>query len=512
VGDIGEGYANPTRDARTPAESSAFPAGGAGGRQPPAWATAGATVQRGTVQQIEGTSYHTEMENFRVRPLTKADFNTMIEAAGGGRAHPHADARGKPGADYLLSEAVIELKSLDDEGLAKPERQAKLAALFRSHQPDRPVIVLDRSALPDEAQRDYDRILEGPVKSAVSKASKQLKQSKIEHPSATASILVVINNGYTGLDHASLLRMVARRTRLDTSEIDGIVVAGCYFYSDTFDSCFSWPIDYVPINVARPFKSYEACRKAWNQFAERFMTKVVCGEMPPDTIKGPVIDIQFDVDGVTYVKPAPPMGKDSEFFARGRPRKDSTGLKHCSAVARTFPDMSREAWQQFRAAIPTSDWYCASYEDWMRERAEWSANGSTTEPFVPITVTHVGWLEWVALSGESPTFLSVARYANGLFECRVRAVFDSSRERTRTGVVPSRYVLVSTEVIGQDQANDVSHIAVAAEQPCGEPRIRKLATNTRIFHEHALMLGCAYAVAEGVDMVLWQKHLQYAWL
>lgn len=452
------------------------------------------------------------MEHFRVRPLTESDFDEIAKAVGGARAHPDADARDRPGADYLVSEALVELKSLDDEGLAKPERQAKLAALFRLHQPDRPVIVLDRATLPEDARRDFDRILEGPIKSAVSKASKQLKQSRAEHPTSSSSVLLLINNGYTALDHSALLRMVVHRARQDTQEIDGVIVAGCYFYSDTFDSYFLWPIDYAPINVARPFKSYEAFRGAWNAFAEQFMTKVVCGEMPADTLKGPVIDTQFDIEGVTYVKPAPPMGKKSEFFAGDRPRKDSTGLKHCPAVARTLPDMSRDEWQRFFTTVPTHQWPGATYEDWTRERAACAAATDALRPFVPISVSHDEWLTWCRARAMTTSMGTLAAYANDLFEQRVRAVISAARERTPTGIVPSRYVLVATEQIGQDRANDVSHIAVLTEQSHGDPVIRELVTNARIFHEHALMVACAYAVREGVEMVLWQKHLEYAWL
>lgn len=451
------------------------------------------------------------MEHFRVRTLTELDSNSIVKAAGGCRAHLDADARDRPGADYLLGEAVLELKSLNDEGLAKPERQAKLAALFRSCQPERPVIVLDRFALPVASRCEYDRILETPIKTAISKANKQLKQSRAEHPSATASILVVINNGYTALNHNDLVRMTAHRVRQDTSEIDGVVVGGCYFHSDTYDSYFLWPIDYVPVNIGRPFESYERLRSAWNDFADDFMTQVVLGKIPPDKVRGPVIDTQFDVDGIAYVKPAPPMGSKSEFFRHGRPRKDSSGLEHCPIVACTFPDMTREEWLRFRASIPLSDWDCRTFEDWMRERAEHAALSQPLKPFVPMLVTHDDWVKWAASTEERPTIGSVARYAKELFELQVRALFATSRERISSGLVPARYVLVVTEVIGQDRANDVSHIAVVREQPYGEPVILEVVANARIFHEHALMLGCAYALSKGVEVVLWQKHLEYAW-
>src|SRR5438270_6248296 len=101
------------------------------------------------------------MESFFIRPLSEANVDTMIAAAGGMRAHPDSDRRRLVNADYLLDDAVIELKALDDEGLAKPERQAKLATLFRGEADDRPVIVLDPSILSKSGCREYNRILEG---------------------------------------------------------------------------------------------------------------------------------------------------------------------------------------------------------------------------------------------------------------------------------------------------------------------------------------------------------------
>ena len=89
----------------------------------------------------------------------------------------------------------------------------------------------------------------------------KLNNPALETQSSSTGILLVINNGYTALDPSCNL---AHRCRQDTHEIDGIVVAGCYFHSDTFDSYFLWPIDYVPINIHRPFTSYDKLREAWN--------------------------------------------------------------------------------------------------------------------------------------------------------------------------------------------------------------------------------------------------------
>jgi len=58
-----------------------------------------------------------------MRPISEAEIDEVIVAAGGRRAHEDAHRRVKRGADYVLGDAVIELKTLEGDGLEKPERQ-----------------------------------------------------------------------------------------------------------------------------------------------------------------------------------------------------------------------------------------------------------------------------------------------------------------------------------------------------------------------------------------------------
>jgi hypothetical protein len=101
---------------------------------------------------------------FPMQAICEADVETMVRDAGGARAHPDADSRDVVGADFLIRDAVIELKLLADQGFDKPERQAKLAKLFRAADPKRPVIVLDPHNLDQAGQRTYRGIVEGPIK------------------------------------------------------------------------------------------------------------------------------------------------------------------------------------------------------------------------------------------------------------------------------------------------------------------------------------------------------------
>ena len=87
----------------------------------------------------------------------------------------------------------------------------------------------------------------------------------------------------------------------------------------------------------------------------------------------------------------------------------------------------------------------------------------------------------------------------------------AARERTAEAILPASYILVTTEEIGQDKANDVSHIAAIRERLDSEPDEREILFDARIFHEHAVTLGSAYAIANRIECVLWTKNRTYAW-
>lgn len=449
---------------------------------------------------------------FRIQPISEAEIDAIIAAAGGRRIYADATKQTSPNVDYILGNTLIELKILEDDGFAKPERQVKLADLFWACTPARPVIVLDRANLPTERQKLYDHIVEGPIKTAVTKARRQIAQSRAEISEATSAILLVINNGYTALDQETLLRLVTRRARNDSSEIDGVVVGGCYFHSDGFDSFFLWPLECAPLRPDRPFHEFERLHDAWNEHAERAMTALMqTPVLTADYSKGPVIDTSFDVDGVTYVKPAPPFGESSTFYRQGRPRHNSSGNGSHPPVALTLPLLSLSEWSRFRDFFPDDGGFSQTYDDWKAECVRAESSAKPLQPLVPMTVTFEGWQKWCKGHDDVHPSGSLRRYANVLFEEKVKSLLQHARERTPTAIVPHRYVLAVTEVIGQDQANDVSHLAFIRERPDGTQAIRPCVEMARIGRSHALALAAAYAVVEGIECVLWQEDKRYAW-
>ena len=459
------------------------------------------------MNQATRTQPASGLPSFRIRRLSETEIEAVVIRAGGRRAHPDADRRSLRGADFVLGSSVIELKILEDEGLDKPERQQKLAKLFRERFPGRPTTVLDPNLLDIHGQRAYDRIFEGPVKTAVRSARQQLQQSRSEH-NARSTVLWVVNNGYASLSHSALMELVARRARNDSSDIDAVIVSGAYFYSDSFDSIFLWPIDCTPIYLDRPFQDFEVLRNAWNGLASDRMTALLHEPTVADHTKGPVVDLSFQVEGVTYVMATPPMGRESKFFINGRPRNNSTGITSSPPVATVFAGLDRQEWTEFKYRHPM-EVSSADYNEWTmkEERARSECN---LKPFITIPLTHAGWREW-ARQQPKKTSASVHRYASDLFQKKIMGVINGTRELTGASVRPRRYMLLITEEIGQDLAFDVSHLAEVCTLPEGRDHIDEVWTDRPMFFAQALAVAAAEAIARGVECVLWEKDKTYAW-
>ena len=450
------------------------------------------------------------MNTFHIRPLTEQDLASMVAAAGGTVAHPDATRRQRKGADFVLQNAVIELKFLSEDGFLKTKRQHRLASLFREEGFEAPVVVLDRENLSVTGQRKYDRIIEGPIKTEVASARKQLKETRRERPDATLSVLWVVNNGYTQLNHEELLRLVVHRVKNDTRSIDGVIVGGCYFHSDGFDNIFLWPLAYVPIRLVG-FPGYDLLHGEWNRFAEQFMTSAARGVLGSELGKGPVMDTQFEVERISFVKPAPPIGGESEFFPLGRPRESTSLAKRWPPVALTFPKLTRDEWSKMKNALPGVHDLCENYEDWLKHERRGRQEGTPVSPFVSVPITVSKWRHWCEENGLDLTMISVRDYANCVFLDRLRATHSTAREMKEDCILPARYFLAMTHEIGQDKANDLSQIAIITHRLTGEAESRTMIENTRIDREHAIMLASSYAVSEGVDTVMWSVCKKYAW-
>jgi hypothetical protein len=453
------------------------------------------------------------MNQLRVAAVSEDDFDQMIVAAGGQRCVEDASVQSSANADYKLGEALLELKLIEEEGFDKDTRRNKVAKLFRKTQPEYPVVMLDPTLLDAKSERLYFNIAAGPVQTAVKTAAKQLESTRRISSGDKIRVLVAVNNGYTALTHEEFKRVVLKSARNDTSKIDTVVVGGIYYYSDQFDSYALFRLDECPIDVSRRFHSFARLKTQWDAFSERVMTSLVRGDDPSRSFdKLPVVDIAFDIDSVSYVKPAPRIGVPSKFWTQGRPRRNSTGIEQCLPVARTFPDMDIDDWHRFREALPYSRFLLDTYADWVRFReAELAHDGDPKRPLVPVHVSYEGVLEWCQESGLPLDETQVFAYAVQIFDAAARDLIEHAKPQAPRRITPPRYIWVETHEIGQDKAYDFSMIKFVRETPAA-PDVIHLVGPERIFHEHALALAAAYALKHKVDLIMYDRILTYAWI
>jgi len=451
------------------------------------------------------------MEHFRLNKLNEDDIDMVVAAAGGCRAVPDHSIEKRLNADYLLGDAVLELKLFEEEGLEKQTRREKLARLFKANQPGRPVVVLDPMLLGESERRSYYNILEGPIKTQVKKAAKQLDSTAKTQVEPCLRVLLAVNNGYTALSHQEFAERVVKCATNDTSRIDVVVAAGCYYYSDTFDYFLLAPIESVPIKNSVQFRSFEKLRKEWNELIEDKLVASIRGDEVVNNLKTPVLDLVYEADGIKFVKPSPPIGGPSSFFPNGRPRNDSTGLRRCPPVALTFPKLTPEEWRQFKTAIPDERALKQDYAAWQDfSRQEEVKPRDPKQPFVSIAITYERFDGWCCKAGARRDFGSICQFACDVFETELREIVKSSRSISERGILVPRFVFLKTEEIGQDKALDLCSIYKRSEIP-GLERDELIVVNLNISFEHGKALAAAYAIKHGLSAVRFEIDKTYSW-
>lgn len=445
----------------------------------------------------------------RINRLTESDFTTMFEAAGGTRFSNNDSKEQILNADYVIDNVIVELKLVEEEGFEKEARQKKLSNLFVKYD-DSPVVVIDPDLLSSEDQRKYYNMLEGPIKTHVKKASKQLKSTHFELGGEYKKILLIVNNGYSALSMDEFRAIVEKCVKNDTNNIDYVICCGVYYYSDGFDSYVVAPFEIEGVYDRAEPREFSSIQKSWNAFLNQHMTKFITEPDRDKNSRLPVLDLEFEIGEVTFVKPTPPFGKESEFWVAGRPRINSSGIDVCPPVGLTFPKMSRKSWCLVRGIIEDSWKLKGSYKEWIKFSQE-EENGYTNniQPFVPVSIEHEALLAHVK-KGQIACFYNLCNYANAVFSDVVREIVFSARELNDTKIELERYILLVNREIGRDKKNDLCSIYVARN--IDEPEVLEiLIENEKVFFEHGLSLAAAYALKKNISMVLHYKDKKYAW-
>ena len=272
------------------------------------------------------------MEYLKFSTLIENDFDEIIYKAGGFRyTDKYKVKKGEKNCDYILDDAVIELKIIDenptDTNKNKDEKLTKLANLFGTK--TKTVLIY-----PNEKNKyEYYRILSTPFKSNLKKASKQLQESS-EKLNKKNKIAIIMNQGLTMTSNEEFKKLAIERTKNDTSGIDTLIVCGIYYFSDKFDMRVLTSFEDFYIKGEDCKGTVDKLRESWNQNIDKYMTNQIV-DIELTRTKEPIQDLFFELNGIRYVKPPIQWGESSDFYGeKGRPREDSSEDKGCTSVSK----------------------------------------------------------------------------------------------------------------------------------------------------------------------------------
>jgi hypothetical protein len=449
------------------------------------------------------------MEYMKIGKIFENDIDCIIAESGGQRLSDDSSRETDNNADYLFFDSIIELKIIEEEGLAKNERQKKLAELFKNSLSSKPTIVLDPFQLSSEDQNKYYKIMSTPIKTAIKKATKQLKKSKEKLNDIQSCGLIIINDGYGALSHEEFKEIVLKRVTQDTRSIDFLIIGGIYFFSDVIDNYTLAPFEMISLNIANTPNNLCKIKTAWNNFLDKFMTSMINGYDDRVPNKLPIIDFEYEIDNVRYVKQAPKIGKESKFYPNGRPRDNSTGIKKCPPLARTFPKIKYDDWLEFKKLLTDSFYLKETYSDWLSfQQRETSCSDSPLQPFICLRVQPEEFINWSQNNTMELTFQSLCLHVNDLFEEKVRKLSNPISINNALDV--PEYVLFVIEEIGQDEANDYGSI-IHVTNNFYEKKEITLIENEPMFFELGLAFATAYAVKLELSAVFYQRNRKYVW-
>lgn len=231
----------------------------------------------------------------RAPRVTEAFIDVVVEDVGGVRLQTDDESRI---ADYRIGEWLFELKDLQQEGLLRPERQEKLAALFAPYAVRGEPLRIDSLLLNDDERRRYLDILSGPIQHQVKSASKQIRSTKeVLGEDDLRGGLIYLNTGYGSFPPDQFGPLVDRYVRKDTTQIDAVFCVSTWSVTNGFDSQIffrTYPSD----------SEFDVVRRLQQAFASRFeeaMTQLVTGMLAADApLAAPLTPVTFARCGLDF--------------------------------------------------------------------------------------------------------------------------------------------------------------------------------------------------------------------
>lgn len=231
----------------------------------------------------------------RAPRVTEAFIDLVVTDIGGFRLPESGDNRV---ADYRIEEWLFELKDLQEEGLEKSERQAKLAELFGKYAPAGGSLAIDPAILTEEEQRQYFDILSGPIQGQAKSASKQIRATKDAlADDRLRGGLIFLNTGYGSFPPEAFGPLVDRFVAKDTTQIEAVLCVSTWSVTNGFDTEV-----FYRLHPDRP--QHPIIDRLKEAFAARFMevmTSLARGELGPSVeTSDPLKPVAFEMNGLDF--------------------------------------------------------------------------------------------------------------------------------------------------------------------------------------------------------------------
>lgn len=436
------------------------------------------------------------MEYLHFSSLTENDFDEIISNAGGRRYTDDPKIQ-ELNCDYVLDETVIELKITEEEPIDKKEKQKKFIELFPSNAD---TVILYPS---DEQKYKYYRILESPIQNALKQASKQL-QISAKNINAKLRIAIIMNNGLYMVSKSEFEEIAIRKAQNDTSGIDILIICSMYYYSDQFDMRVFFEFkDFEINNIEYENKKdiIERLRKSWNKKTEQYMTEQLTNANLTRN-KKPIQDLFFESEGVRYVKPPIQWGKPSDFWRNGRPRVDNAknGNQPLIVILPMFDNESYLYAKEYLIDKSILKNSLSEYVEFVENNPFESQSAIRLTVYITLTKNDLQGIE------KPISIHDIQQYANLKYEVLFDEINNNMSEYSDK-VKDEKFVLVETQEIGIDQANDIAYISYIEENSKQDFLIH----GKHIKYEHAISLAIALCIITNAEKVYYIRNEDFKW-
>ena len=386
------------------------------------------------------------MEYLNFSSLNEKDFDEIIFDAGGKRYTDDLKIQ-ELNCDYILDNAVLELKIIEEEPLGKKEKQQKFIELFEANAE---TVIL----YPFEKQKyQYFKILQSPIQKALKKASKQLQKSAKEI-NAQLKIAIIMNNGLYMVSNDEFKKMAVTRAKNDTSGIDILIVCSMYYHSDKLDMNIMFGFDDIEINQVENYKNIiNKLRSSWNKKIESYMTEQLLNKNLVRN-KKPIQDLFFESKGIRYIKPPMQWGEKSTFWKNGRQREDTTNKNDLPLIC-VIPMFDITVYRFLKDKMPNSVLLQNSLSEYIKFIEDYHIK---EENRIKLRVYLDFYLDDLKNLPKQFNESDIQNFIDVKYETLYNQIKNEMIEY-KGNLECDDFILLETQEIGMDKANDIAFIS-----------------------------------------------------